>query len=163
MGDHRHIRSLRNLLGGFKKSDFSSLNRFLHSAFFGWIVFVVLVFAISLVLSFHVDYLPPNMKVGRVAPKDIKSDQNYEIVDERATEINRQEAMKSVPPVFDFDENVLAEIDQNIHEAFQQSRDAIQRLGDADEIQDILLATLGLQPTDDQVKALMQDEFSVDT
>ncbi len=163
MGEHRHIRSLRNLLGGFKKSDFSSLNRFLHSAFFGWIVFVVLVFAISLVLSFHVDYLPPNMKVGRVAPKDIKSDQNYEIVDERATEINRQEAMKSVPPVFDFDENVLAEIDQNIHEAFQQSREAIQRLGDTNEIQDILLATLGLQPTDDQVKALMQDEFSVDT
>ncbi|MDL1872169.1 HDIG domain-containing protein [Deltaproteobacteria bacterium PRO3] len=163
MGDHRHIRSLRNLLGGFKKSDFSSLNRFLHSAFFGWIVFGVLVFAISLVLSFHVDYLPPNMKVGRVAPKDIKADQNYEIVDERATEINRQEAMKSVPPVFDFDENVLAEIDQNVHEAFQQSREAIQRLADVDEIQDILLATLGLQPTEDQVKALMQDEFSVDT
>ncbi|MCC7344283.1 MAG: HDIG domain-containing protein [Deltaproteobacteria bacterium] len=163
MGEHRHIRSLRNLLGGFKKSDFSSLNRFLHSAFFGWIVFGVLVFAISLVLSFHVDYLPPNMKVGRVAPKDIKSDQNYEIVDERATEINRQEAMKSVPPVFDFDENVLAEVDQNVHEAFQKSREAIQRLADAEEIQDVLLATLGLQPTDDQVKALMQDEFSVDT
>lgn len=163
MVDHRHIRSLRNLLGGFKKSDFSSLNRFLHSAFFGWLVFGVLVFAISLVLSFHVDYLPPNMKVGRVAPKDIKADQNYEIVDERATEINRQEAMKSVPPVFDFDENILAEVDQNVHEAFQQSRDAIQRLADVDEIQDILLATLGLQPTDDQVKAMMQDEFSVDT
>lgn len=139
------------------------MNRFLHSAFFGWIVFVVLVFAISLVLSFHVDYLPPSMTVGRVAPKDLKADQNYEIVDERATEINRQEAMKSVPQVFDFDENILAEIDQNIHDAFQQSREAMQRLAEMDEIQDILLSTLGLQPTEDQVKALMQDEFSVDT
>ncbi|MFO1462487.1 MAG: HDIG domain-containing protein [bacterium] len=163
MVDHRNIRSLRNLLGGFKKSDFTSLSRFLHSPFFGWLVFVVLVFGISLILSFHVDYLPPNMKVGRVAPKDIKADQNYEIVDERATEINRQEAMKAVPPVYDFDENVLGEIDQNIHDAFQQSREAIQKLGDVDEIQGILLATLGLQPTDDQVRALMQDEFSVDT
>ncbi|MCE9624494.1 MAG: hypothetical protein K8R69_03425 [Deltaproteobacteria bacterium] len=132
MVDHRKIRSLRNLLGGFKKSDFSSLSQFLHSPFFGWFVFVILVFAISLLLSFHVDYLPPNMKVGRVAPKDIKADQNFEIVDERATEINRQEAMKSVAPVFDFDENILTEVDQNIHDAFQQSRDAIQKLGDID-------------------------------
>jgi len=163
MVDQRNIRSLRNLFGGFKKSDFSSFSRFFQSPFFGWIVFVVLVFGISLIVSFHVDYLPPNMQVGRVAPKDIKADQNYEIVDDRATEINRNEAMKSVAPVFDFDENILGEIDQNIHEAFQQSRETIQKLGDVDEVQNILLTTVGLQPTDDQVHALMQDEFSVDT
>ncbi|HCU23902.1 MAG TPA: hypothetical protein DF383_02705 [Deltaproteobacteria bacterium] len=156
-------KRFKKLLGGFQKSDFSSLHQFLHSAFFGWLVFAVLVLGISLTLSFHVDYLPPNIKVGKVAPKDIKADQNYEIVDERATEINRQEALKSVAPVFDFDEGAEPEIEQQIHEAFQGAREALQNLADSEEIQKILLSTLGLQPTDDQIKALMQDEFSTDT
>src|SRR5215470_6460678 len=116
MSDHRKkIRTLKELLWGFKKSDFSSFDTFLRSAFFGWLVFGVLVLGISLTLSFHVDYLPSAIKVGRVAPKDIRADQNYEIVDQRATEINRQEALKSVPPVFNFDENVMTDMDQRVH------------------------------------------------
>lgn len=163
MADTRKNRSFSSLFGGFRRSDFSSFWRFFHSAFFSWFVFTVLVLAISLTLSFHVDYLPPNVKVGRVAPKDIKADQNYEIVDEKATETNRGDAIRNVAPVFDFDESVLTEVDQQVHDAFEQSRQALQSLADQDEIQRILLTTLGLQPTEDQIRALMLDEFSTDT
>lgn len=163
MGDRRKNRSFSSLFGGFRRSDFSSFWRFFHSAFFSWFVFTVLVFAISLALSFHVDYLPANVKVGRVAPKDIKADQNYEIVDEKATETNRREAIRNVAPVFDFDESVLSEVDQQVHEAFEASRQALQSLADQEEIQRILLTSLGLQPTEDQIRALILDEFSADT
>ncbi len=152
--------SLGAIFGGFKRSDFGSLGNFFQSALFGWIVFVVLILGISLTLSFHVDYLPLNIKVGKVAPKDIKADQNYEIIDTLATETNRNAALKSVTPVYDFDAKLTDDLEKKIQQAFQEGRAAAERREPSETIGLLLLRTLGLQPTAAQVKDLIADQFS---
>ena len=156
-------KSLKSLLGNFKKSDFHSFSNFFRSAFFGWMVFFVLLIAISLTLSFHVNFLPGNIRIGRVAPKDIKADQNYEIVDENATRLNREEALKRVPPVYDFEPGIGQEIDEKIHQAFQEARRLVEEGKESDVIGLNLLSILGLQPTADQIQSLIKDKFSEDT
>ncbi len=160
MQDSRNEQNLPSLFGGVHKSDFKSFHNFFHSAIFGWIIFVILVLGISLALSFHVDYLPGNIKVGKVAPKDLKADQNYEIVDERATEINRQEALGSVPKVLDYNPNVMSDTDAQIRKAFAEGRTLMQPGLDGDAVSLHLLKTLGLQPTADQLRSIMADKFS---
>jgi putative nucleotidyltransferase with HDIG domain len=163
MPDSRTPKSLKNLFGGFQRSAFRSFSDFFYSAFFGWLIFGILVFGISLTLSFHVDYLPPNIKVGKVAPKDIKADQNYEIIDERATEINREEALQSIPRVFDYQPAVAADLDARVREAFAGGRSLAAQGAGEDALLQHLWKTLGLQPSADQLRGLVADKFSVET
>jgi len=162
MSDDNESR-FRSIFGSIQRSDFSSFHNFFHSAVFGWMIFVTLVLGISLTLSFHVDYLPANIKVGKYAPKDLKADQNYEIIDDQATEINRQEAHRNVALVFDYHPSVFADLDAKIRETFSGGRTLAQQGVDNAALSLHLHKNLGFQPSPDQVKALAADQFSADS
>jgi putative nucleotidyltransferase with HDIG domain len=160
MQDLRKSRSVKSLLWNVHKSDFTSWGNFFRSAVFGWFTFILLVTGISLILSFRIDYLPPDIQVGRVAPKDIKSDRNYEIIDVYNTEANRQAAYKSLLPVYDYDSNVAAETDQKIKAAFLQARQSIERHESPEKIADMFQASLGVSLSPAQLKLLAEDGYS---
>lgn len=63
-----------------------------------------------------------DVRVGEVANTDIKSPVNLELVDELATDAKRQEAAKTVPPVFDFDPNSYSRIYDRVYRGFLEMR-----------------------------------------
>lgn len=163
MEDPRKPKSLKSILGGFKWSDFSNLESFFRSPIFGWLTFVVLVTGISLILSFHIEQLPSSIQVGNIAPKDIKSDRNYELIDVEATELNREEAFESVLPVYDFDSNVFREVDQKIREAFSVARKYTEEGENPEKVQERFEGVLGLSLPSTVYRSFAQDGYSANS
>src|SRR3989338_7680352 len=90
-----------------------------------WInVFLILFLSLTItsLMTFRVDELPQVYEVGSVAIKDIKADQNYEIVDEKSTLKLRQEAVDNVAPLYDFDPSIEQDAVKKIQESFEQAR-----------------------------------------
>lgn len=112
----------RSVFGTWRKNDFSSWRQFYHSPALAWVLFVIGCLLITLLLSFQTETLPTHVRVGFVASKDIKADQNYEIIDERSTQKNREDALRSVLPIYDYDETLSNEVDRQIQESFSKTR-----------------------------------------
>lgn len=79
----------------------------------------------ALLMTVNIDSIPQALEVGSIAGKDIKADQNYEIVDEKSTEKFREEAEEGILPVYDFDQTIEAEIKDHIHSAFTAARELL--------------------------------------
>ncbi len=75
---------------------------------------ILLTYLISSVVSF------PNisMQVGEISPKDIKAPKDFQVEDKTTTIKRQKEAEAKVLPVYDYDNRLLAEIDQKIHSIF---------------------------------------------
>lgn len=98
---------------------------------------------ISFLMTFHVDPLPKSLLEGEVAIKDIKSDQNYEIVDEKTTQQLRDEAQSRILPIYDFDTAVETGTRKKVQEAFMAARAQLNDLSknevDEDEVDEGVL------------------------
>ncbi len=81
-----------------------------------------LALAITSLMVLYIDRLPSNIVEGKIAMQDIRADQNYEIVDEDATGLLREDASLKSPPVYVFDVNVAADITTQIQDAFEAAR-----------------------------------------
>ncbi|MDO8520477.1 MAG: hypothetical protein Q7T11_10020, partial [Deltaproteobacteria bacterium] len=79
----------------------------------------------ALIMTVNIDRIPKALEAGQVATKDIKADKNYDIVDEKSTETFRNEAEAGILSVYDFDQTVEAGIEERIHAAFSQAREAL--------------------------------------
>ncbi len=150
-----------HIFGVWKKGDFESLESFLKSPALGWILFILGCFIITLLLSFQMETLPTSIRVGSVAPKDIKADQNYEITDEKSTQKNREEALRNVPAVYDYDETVASEVDRRVQEAFQKARVYIDQNPRAtfEEKLDFFEKKMGIRFGDEEGKILVATDF----
>jgi hypothetical protein len=122
MSDSGKNEASSRLRGRGQRERLSPLKKFFHAPGFAWFIFFVLVTSIALILSFHFERLPSTFQAGRVAPRDIKADRNYEIIDAQATEANRKKAFNSVLPVLDLDVQVQRELDKKIEEALHRAR-----------------------------------------
>lgn len=87
---------------------------------------IVLGLSITLLMTLYIDAIPKKLDVGSVATKDIKADQNYEIVDEKSTAKLREEATASILPVYDFDPTIESEGMEKIRGAFESARKFIE-------------------------------------
>jgi putative nucleotidyltransferase with HDIG domain len=121
---------------------------------------LLLVLSISLILSFYVETLPGSVQVGKVAPKDIKADRNYEIIDVQATEANRQEAFRSVLPVYDFNDEVAQDIDRRIQEAFQGARAVLKGGEEFTKSGVVFMDALGISLAPAKIQVVVRDKFS---
>ncbi|MBX7148271.1 HDIG domain-containing protein [bacterium] len=83
---------------------------------------LVLGLIVTILLTFNLDQLPQHLSVGSVAIKDIKADQNYEIIDALSTQKLKLDASQAVRPVYDYDPLVSSKTAQKISEAFLGSR-----------------------------------------
>ena len=84
-------------------------------------IFPLLAIIIALVLYPHLLPSMPDYKIGDIATRDIKASREYLVEDKALTEHNRSEAIKSVLPVYDFD-NSGGGIITKIKEAFNFAR-----------------------------------------
>ncbi len=103
-------------------SKLSWLEGALRSRPVSWAMIAILALLISVTATMSLQHIPAYMQEGMIAPRDIKADRNYEIVDEEATQVFKQEALGSVLPVFDFDVLEAENIAERVRLAFANAR-----------------------------------------
>jgi putative nucleotidyltransferase with HDIG domain len=64
-----------------------------------------------------------DLTVGEPAPEKIVSPITFQVIDESATNKNRDESLKSVLPVYDFDDEMVHDVQSRIISAFNYMRD----------------------------------------
>ncbi len=87
-----------------------------------WYILFGLCVIISVLLFPNILNRPKKYKLGDVAERDIKASREFLVEDDELTEKNRQEAFKSVLPVYDFDPTAT-NLFIRIREAFDQGRE----------------------------------------
>ncbi|MFO1518935.1 MAG: HDIG domain-containing protein [bacterium] len=157
-------RSGAHIFGTWHRSDFLSWKAFLRSPALGWLLFLVGCFLITLLLSFQIETLPTNARVGWVAPKDIKADQNYEIIDQKSTQKNREDAIRGVLPVYDYDEAMGMEVDHRVQESFDKIRQTLAQHPQSSptDLKSLFESSAGVGLSDDEAKALAAMKYKVD-
>jgi len=63
------------------------------------------------------------LTVGEPAPETIVSPITFKVIDEAATAKNRDEVLKSVMPVYDFDDKMVEDVNERIRRAFAAMRE----------------------------------------
>ncbi len=156
--------SRKSVFGVWHRSDFAGWKNFYHSPAMAWLLFILGCLLISLLLSFQVDTLPTYARVGFVAPKDIKADQNYEIVDEKSTQKNREDALKNVLLLYDYDEALGSEIDKHVQDAFIKVRLALNEHPQAgvEELKDLFEKYSGISLSDEEGKQLYAVRYRIE-
>jgi putative nucleotidyltransferase with HDIG domain len=87
-----------------------------------WFVLLGTTLVVALLLFPTLWTSTPRYQIGDVAEKDIKSPKNFLMEDKQATQIKREEAARSVPTVYDFDDALAANVGERIAAAFEHVR-----------------------------------------
>lgn len=87
-----------------------------------WTLTLIFCFLLSFLVFYELEF-SVDLVVGEVATRDVKSPIAFERVDEVATETNRANAEKLVPPVFDYDPHAYDQLLNKVYLAFQKMRE----------------------------------------
>ena len=98
--------------------DRSWLERIKTPSYQKWFIGVGMAILLSLLLSPSLTLRLKEYKVGDIATKEIKSNQDLLVEDEKLTQEKRTEAERSVLSVYDYDPSVFSDADQRIRSAF---------------------------------------------
>lgn len=130
--------------------------------------------AVSAVLMIiYIDPLPLTVREGAVSMQNVTADQNYELIDRKSTSRLKEEAVRSVLPVFDFDAQLHARHAELIAQGFAMARIFLQNsklLGKKPDVESLDEKTLrqdfqvrlGLALKDSDYDLLRLDGFSED-
>lgn len=133
---------------------------------------VLLSLAIAAIMALYVDALPSDIQVGTIAGRDVKADQNYELVDQVSTDKLRDDAAASVVPVYEFDATLVTTRIKKIEESFSNARQRItearvsgaKALTETEEanLRQDFQVRLGIALTDADYAMIRGKEFSED-
>lgn len=139
-------------------------------------IFFVLLLSLSLtsLMVLYIDRLPSNIREGGIATQDIRADQNYEIIDEKATSLAREDAEWGALPVYDFDMNLALDRRQQIRDSFAKARETLASLekrttgqkkiseNDENELKQVFLLSLGVVLSNAEYEPIRKIRFSED-
>lgn len=139
-------------------------------------VFFIFFLSLSLtsLMVLYIDRLPSNIREGGIASQDIRADQNYEIVDEKATGKAREDAVLGALPVYDFDLQLSSDRRQQIRDGFTKAREKLAALksptgaskkisqNDENELKQVFLLSLGVVLADAEYEQIRKVHFSED-
>jgi len=120
------IKNLHDFFGMPTRNDFTSWKTFINSPVSKWIFFIFFASLVAVLTKFSIGGIPSGLVEGAIASRDIKADQNYEIIDKEATEKLKQEAVSKVVPVYDYQEDTVILQLQKIDSAFEKVRDYLE-------------------------------------
>lgn len=106
------------------------LERLLRHSLVQFLAFAAFIGALVTIVSAGFDVRGLNIRedsIGEVARTDIKATRDFEFIeaDQAATEAARQRVAQSVPPVFDWQEGLAAQMRERINTAFSGMRQAL--------------------------------------
>lgn len=152
------VKKLRDFFGVPKREDFSSLKDFLRSATAYWFFILIFAMVITIITTFSWQRVPKGLEDGMIATRDIKADRAYEIVDDEATNRLKEDAERSVLPVYNFDEGVAKGILKRVHEAFESVRSQTQTKKD---LHTAFAGVLGIDVPPQIFAPLAKENFSL--
>lgn len=91
---------------------------------FRWGILLSVIVLFSIILFPNLVVTKHQYDLGDVAERDIKAPRDFFIEDEAATEANRQQAMKAVLTVYDYDAGLAASLARKVDEVFAEMRSA---------------------------------------
>jgi len=91
---------------------------------FRWGILLSVIVLFSIILFPNLVVTKHQYDLGDVAERDIKAPRDFFIEDEAATEANRQQAMKAVLTVYDYDAGLAASLARKVDEVFAEMRPA---------------------------------------
>jgi len=92
-----------------------------------WALIFVYCLVLSFVIFWDVDVYH-QVSLGDVAPIDITSPVSFQMTDEIATQEKRQLAEETIPPIFDYDQNVYEQLINRIYKSFRRMRREIKNV-----------------------------------
>ncbi|HMS44158.1 MAG TPA: hypothetical protein PKE69_28280, partial [Pyrinomonadaceae bacterium] len=118
-------------------------------------------FLLSLLLTFKISTLPTHVVEGEIANRTLIADQSYEIYDAQATQVLVDQAVASVKPVYEYDEQLSRTIDQRVKEAFEKTRQQIFEAVDLTDQQkrEFFEKNSGIPFSDDEIDFLIAVKF----
>jgi len=87
-----------------------------------WLLFILLALVTTILISYRGGKIPAVIEAGRIAPYDIKSDRDYEIIDDEATAKFKAEALQNVKQTYTFDPYLGNGISERVRAAFDEMR-----------------------------------------
>jgi putative nucleotidyltransferase with HDIG domain len=152
------------------QSEKRSYQTYLLNVFF----VALLSLALTSLMVLYIDRLPSNIREGGIASQDIRADQNYEIIDEKATNQARDDAELGALPVYDFDLNLALDRRGLIRDGFAKAREKLVSLekrtagqkkisdDDENELKQVFLLSLGVVLSDAEYESIRKMRFSED-
>ena len=92
-----------------------------------WFIGIGMAILLSFLLSPSLTLRLKEYRVGDIATKEIKSNQDLLVADEKLTQEKRAEAERSVLSVYDYDPSVLSDADQRIRSTFASLAGSFQK------------------------------------
>lgn len=158
--DKRAHRTFGDVFGRITRADFSAWISFKDSPFIGWISFIFLCLAITFLMTFSLSDIPSQIVPGAIAQHDIRSDRDYEIVDQEATNKFIDEALTSLPNVYDYDQELSKRIAERVSSAFENVRNKMAEGAGLSELKGEFETTLNIKVSDDKWRALSDQNFN---
>ncbi|WHE07917.1 hypothetical protein PGH24_03980 [Thermoanaerobacterium thermosaccharolyticum] len=123
-----------------------------------YLIYITLIYLVITIFLFYTAIAPPkfDIKAGDVAQIDIKAPKD--IVDNLATQKKIQEAINSVNPKYDYDENVAQESYVKLTDFFNKLRNIRKSNAQPDEKLNTLKETLPIKLDEQSLKALLSAE-----
>jgi len=137
----------------------------IHPAAYKWIALILLSIILTLVISYRLSARPSvDYRLGQIASVDVKAPEDFLVEDGPATLEKITKSVESVPSVYDFDLNVLSEIERKSVSAFAGMRNVLtghsqegDALGEPDA--DMLSQLLGFEVSESTFAELKKREF----
>ncbi len=126
-------------------------------------IFYIILFA--LIISFSLSFFParplPMIKVGEIATKDIVSPLEITVEDTEATEKRKTQAEENIPPVYFYNQRVIANTQEKIRQLFAFGRNWLaSSTSDLKELQKNFSETFGLDLDENTLSALVKLRFT---
>jgi len=111
---HEIIQLLKSKIARFNiSSEF-----FKNSQFQGWAIIIVLNIILAFLLTPDIHFSHPEYKIGSIATRDVKADRDFLVEDRISSEQRRNETIKDIRPVYDYDSDISSSIIANLTKAF---------------------------------------------
>ena len=132
-------------------------------------ILAVLSLFLAILVTPQIRFQHPGYKIGDIATSNIKADRDFLAENTAATEQKKMEAINEIRSVYDYDDEVTAELLTNLTNAFSLMKDIISRekAAPASKTGEILLSLkkdferiLGLTISTEEFQVLYQHKFS---
>ncbi len=132
-----------------------------------WAVAICLSAILSFLLTPHVHLSYPDYKVGSIAAVDVRADRDFLVEDTLSTEQKKNEALKNIQSVFDYDSEIAFQLKTAVTKAFaaaEQAHDSIVNMPFSKSMLPRLKKdfdnSLGIIVSDDEFLVLQKYKFS---
>ncbi len=122
-----------------------------------WAIAIGLCLILSLILAPEIHLLSPKFKIGMISSKDIKADREFLVEDVESTKQKKIDAGENIKSVYDYDSNVVSNINAKLLKGFNSIHEYRQSLPPEKQVEYASINIKDIQ----RVKKLFDDNLGL--